>query len=108
MMMHMGKFLRVALIVMLLALTPGSALHVAAQTQAFEPDFYTSELTGVDIEISGSEFEITAADLQHYPNGKGEVVEIEPSTGISHAEVSFFDDSDTPEDTINVYLGSME
>lgn len=107
-MKQMGRILRIAFVALLLALTPGSALLAAAQTQEFESDFYTSELAGVDIEVSGEEYAITAAELQHYPNGEGEVVEIESSTGFSHAEVSFFDDSDTPEDTINVYLGSME
>lgn len=98
--------LRLALIAMLL--TFGLAQTVAAQVQDFEPDFYSSSLAGVDIEVSGPEYQIVQAELQHYSSGEGEVVEIEPESGLSSAEVSFYDDSDTPEESVNIYLTSME
>lgn len=106
------KFIHVALrLSVILAMLLGS-LGVArgaaaAQTQDFEPGLYSSTLANVDIEVSGPEYEIVEAELQHYESGEGEVIGIEPGSGISHAEVSFYDDDDTPEDTIEIYLSSM-
>ena len=106
------KFIPVALrLSVILAMLLGSlgvaGGAAAAQTQDFEPGLYSSTLANVDIEVSGPEYEIVEAELQHYEHGEGEVIGIEPVSGVSHAEVSFYDDDDTPDDTIEIYLSSM-
>ena len=93
-----------AIAVALSLLMPTTAAF--AQEQDFEPDFYESQLSGWEITVSGRAFEITAADLEHYSTGEGEVITIE--TDLSSAEVSFFDDADTPDESIDIYLDGLE
>lgn len=95
-------------IVIALALMIVSAPIVAAQTQDFEPDFYESALTGYEIEVSGPYYEITEAELQEYLTGEGEVIHIGSDSVTANLEISFFDDADTPLETIDIYLQSME
>lgn len=87
----------------LLVVPAGSA---AAQPQDFTPDTYTSVLTDFEITVSGPVFAITDASLDHYRTGDGEIVSIESDATI--AEVSFFDDEDTPDDSLDAYLGNIE
>ncbi|MCA9832417.1 MAG: hypothetical protein KC435_00560 [Thermomicrobiales bacterium] len=102
----MKSFIRPLATVVMAASLAVSAGSAFAQTQDFEPEFYESQLSGFEINVSGPTFEITAADLQHYSNGDGEVVTIDSE--LSSAEVSFFDDDDTPDESIDAYLGSLE
>lgn len=78
----------------------------AAQSQDFTPESYVSTLSGFEITASGPAFEITGAELEHYETGEGEVINIESGSAV--AEVSFFDDEDTPDDSIDAYLDNLE
>lgn len=93
---------------LLVVLSLSGASLAAAQVQDFEPDLYLSQLSGFEVTVSGPEYSIVNAELQHYSNGEGEVVEIESPTGISFLEVSFYDDTDSATDSIDVYLSSLE
>lgn len=89
------------------AMLVGVAPVAAGQTQQFQPDSYTSVLTNYEIAVSGPEFAIVDAELQHYLDGEGEVIQMENASA-TNLEVSFYDDSDTPELTIDIYLNSIE
>lgn len=98
--------LRVMAVVAMLFTGLAGGASVSAQDQKFEPNAYTSELSGYDIKVSGNDFEISNAKLQHFHNGEGEVVELEGDA--VYLEISFFDDRDTPEDSIEAYLRNIE
>lgn len=100
--------LRKMFTLLLIAITLSAGPVAAAQPQQFDPGFYTSVLTGVEIEATGPDFAISGAELQHYTNGQGEVVTIDSETVASSLEVSFFDDSDSPQETLDIYLASYE
>lgn len=80
--------------------------HAVAQEQVFTPEAYTSTLSGYEIAVSGPEYQITSAVLEHYSTGEGEIVTIEGE--LATLEVSFFDDSDTPDESIGAYLSGLE
>ena len=82
-----------------LASTGGHA--IAAQSGDLDPSAYESELSGLEIEISGDDFEIYEAEVQNYSHGQGEIVEIASNT--SYVQVAFFDDTDTNEETLEIY-----
>lgn len=98
--------LRIAIVSLLVALPVFGATQALAQDQEFTPELYTSELTGFDVEVTGPEYEITGATLEHYQTGDGEIVNIEGE--LATLEVSFFDDEDTPEDSIDAYLAGLD
>lgn len=79
----------------------------AGQVQQFEPDFYASELTGIEIEAAGPVYEITEAELQHYLTGEGEVVRLGSDSAVASLEISFFDDGDSPQESVDIYIQSM-
>lgn len=89
--------------VLLLIVPVGS---MAAQPQDFTPETYVSVLTDFEINVTGPVFAITKASLDHYRTGDGEIVSIESEASI--AEVSFFDDEDTPDDSLDAYLDNIE
>ena len=99
---------RIGAILLALALVLAAGPVSAGQIQDFEPDFYASSLAGVEIEVSGPIFRITEAELQHYPNGEGEIVDIASDSSLASIEVSFYDDADTPQQSLDIYLSSME
>ena len=102
------KRMRNSVTFLVIGLMLGAAPGAAGQSQEFDPGFYESTLTGVQIEVSGPAYAITNVELQHYPEGEGEVVGIDSEVHIASLEVSFFDDPDTPLNTIDIYLGSVE
>lgn len=102
------KTLHLGIAAMMSALMLGVAPLAAAQPQEFEPDFYTSALTGLEVEVSGPVYEINDAELQHYPSGEGEVIHIGSEVVAANVEVSFFDDGDTPNSSIDIYINAME
>lgn len=102
----MKSFIRPLATVVMAASLSLPVANAFAQTQDFEPDHYESQLSGFEVNVSGPNFQITAADLQHYSNGDGEVVTIDSDSG--SAEVSFFDDDDTPDESVDAYLSSLE
>lgn len=103
----LNKVFRSGVTVMIMAVMIGTAPVSAGQTQPFEPGLYTSVLTGFEIEVQGPTYEIVDAELQHYTPGEGEVVQIGSDVVASNVEVSFYDDADTPAETINVYFDAM-
>ena len=74
---------------------------VAAQSADLDPASYESELSGFGIEISGNDFEIHDAEVRNYSHGQGEIVEIASNT--ANIQVAFFDDTDTNEETLQIY-----
>lgn len=78
---------------------PTTAL--AAQSGSVDPSAYQSELSGYDVTISGDSFEIYNAELQNYSNGQGEIIEIASNT--SYVQIAFFDDTDTNQETLEIY-----
>lgn len=107
-MTHITRTFRVAVVATILALTLGAVPHAVAQPQTVDPNAYTSVLSEFEIAVSGPEFEITGAELQHYATGEGEIIDIEPVTNVGAVEVSFFDDADSPDESIDIYLASIE
>ncbi len=97
---------RILIVGLLLALPLLSVAGVGAQEQNFTPQAYTSQLSDFDIVVSGPVYAITGATLEHYSSGEGEIVTIE--SDVVSIEVSFFDDADTPEQTIDAYLAGIE
>lgn len=95
-------------IFMALALVLIATPAAAGQRQEFEPDFYVSDMTGMEIAVSGPNFAISDAELQEYPTGEGEIVQISSETLAADLEVSFFDDADTPQESVDIYLQSVE
>jgi hypothetical protein len=71
----------------------------------FEDDYFKSELTDFEIEISGKDFVIDDVVQQNYSDGENEQVYIE--SDFASAQVSFFDDSDEPEDTIELWISDL-
>lgn len=93
------------LLALALVLAPTPTL--AGQIQEFEPDYYVSDLTGMEIEVSGPVFEISEAELQQYSTGDGEIVHIGSETLAGNLEISFFDDGDTAQESVDIYLNSI-
>lgn len=84
----------------------GASTFVAAQDgPEFEPDYYESQLTGYEIEIEGDDFVIDDVVYQEYDDGENEQIYIESE--YSSTQVSFFDDSDAPEDTIELWISDL-
>ena len=82
-----------------------TTMALAQDDPEFEPDSYQSSLTGYEIEISGNDFVIDDVIYQEYDDGENEQVYIE--SDVSSTQVSFFDDSDAPEDTIELWLSNL-
>jgi hypothetical protein len=91
-----------------LAISSGLGATSLAGAQAepdFEPDYYQSVLTGYEIEIDGNDFVIDDVVYQEYADGENEQVYIE--SDVASLQVSFFDDSDSPEDTIELWIRDL-
>lgn len=69
---------------------------------------YSSELTGWDIGISGPEFALESTFLEEYPHGNGERIVISGLQNQAVVELAFFDDTDTPVQTIEVAMREVE
>lgn len=89
-------------------LTVGATAN--AQTPAAETVVYETELTGWDIEIEGSFWVLDEENtmVEHYEHGDGERVLIDHAQGGAFVEISFFDDTDSPEETIEIMLTDFE
>lgn len=106
-MTNVSAFKRVALAgtIAISGLLGATTLAGAQDSPDFEPDYYESALTGYEIEISGSDFVIDDVIHQEYGDGENEQVYIESE--YSSTQVSFFDDTDAPEDTIELWLSDL-
>ncbi|MCO5219369.1 MAG: hypothetical protein M9909_11140 [Thermomicrobiales bacterium] len=92
------------LLVMMLCL--GSSSVVTAQEA--QPMTIRPELIDSIIEIRGQNYVLDHADLEEYPHGRGERIYISSLESKGFAEISFFDDEDSPEQTIAVMLSEFE
>jgi hypothetical protein len=72
------------------------------------PQVYTSELTGWQVEVAGPDFALQDAALEEYPHGRGERITINGVDSLSYVEVAFFDDEDSPEETIAVTMREFQ
>lgn len=82
-----------------------TALAGAQSEPDFEPDYYQSSLTGYEIEIDSDDYVIDDVVYQEYADGENEQVYIE--SDFASLQVSFFDDSDSPEDTIELWIRDL-
>lgn len=82
----------------------GNVATVAAQSDDIDPELYESELSGIEVEARG-DFAIYQAEIQEYRHGQGEVVSIGSNT--AYVQVSFFDDTDTNQETLDIYNESF-
>lgn len=94
--------LALILVVLLIGVAPGVSI-IAAQTGTPD-DPYRSEVLGWDIVVTGPEYVLETVALEEYPHGRGERVYITQVDSLAFVEVSFFDDDDTPEETIEIML----
>lgn len=78
---------------------------VAQRDDDVDPEFFESELSGIEVEVTGN-FAIYQAELQEYRHGQGEIVSIGSDT--AYVQVSFFDDTDTSQETLEIYNDSFE
>ena len=92
------------IIAFLLILTGVGYAPVVAQQE----NVYETELLGWTIEVSGPSYVLQNADLEEYPHGRGERVYITSVDSAGFVEVSFFDDEDTPEQTIELMLRDFD
>jgi hypothetical protein len=84
----------------------GGLTSTAAQVPMdFERDYFKSELTKYEVEISGTDFDIFDVFQQNYPDGENEQVRIESDDAT--VQISFFDDPDSPEDTIELWVSGL-
>ena len=104
--MILARRFRIVLVCLLMALPMIGLAPAAAQEQEFTPESYTSTLTPFEIEVAGPVYAITGATLEHYATGDGEIVDIE-SEWVT-IEISFFDDADSPEQSIDAYIDGID
>ncbi len=69
---------------------------------------YTSELTGWEVAVAGPDFALQDAAVEEYPHGRGERITIGGVDSHAYAEVAFFDDKDSPEQTIAVTMREFQ
>lgn len=84
----------------------GSGSMIAAQD--VQPTTIRPELIDSIIEIRGENYVLDRADLEEYPHGRGERIYISSLESKGFAEISFFDDEDSPEQTIAVMLSEFD
>jgi hypothetical protein len=71
----------------------------------FEPDYFKSDLTSLEVEVEGENFVIDEVFQQNYPNGENEQVYIH--SDYANLQITFLDDEDAPEDTIDLWISNL-
>lgn len=104
---RLNRVLRLLLLAMVTVVGPlGATAGIAsAQGAATAEDTYVSELSDIEIEVSG-DVQIADSYTEQYEHGEGEIVELESPGAIM--QVAFFDDTDDPETTIELYNAGFE
>lgn len=92
------------LVVLTLTIVPFAWAEVSAQ----EDGSYQAELIDWTIDVTGSDYVLQNVALEEYPHGRGERIYITSVDSAGFAEVSFFDDTDTPEQTIELNLSDFD
>ena len=99
---HFVRRLRlVVFMVVAMSLSIGASTPaVVAQISTSTGNSYISELSDIEIETFG-DFEIASTELETYEQGEGEIVYVESPDAL--LQVSFFDDTDDPETTLELF-----
>ena len=92
-----------ALLLMLVPIGPA----LAAQAPDAETT-YDAELLNWEIKVTGPTFALQDTALEEYPHGRGERIYVSGVDSLAFAEIAFFDDADTPDQTIDVMLSEFE
>lgn len=101
------KILRSASILLLGFFSTISPGHQAlAQTPAADNGTWHSDLADMTVSVRGDHFAISDSDTYDEGAYKGDRLYLE--SDLAYAEVSFFDDPDTPEESIETIYGSLE
>lgn len=91
------------------ALVSASLVPVAQATQVGSAsDPLKTEILDWRITVAGPNYALVDVALEEYPHGKGERIYIASIESLGFAEVSFFDDSDSAADTIDVMLSDFD
>ena len=85
-----------------------STLTASKWIRAGAVSLYTSELTGWSVEVRGDHLLLDHTVVEEYPHGTGERFYLSSINRSGKAEISFFDDTDTPIITIDVLLAEFE
>lgn len=93
---------------LVVCLTILAGLPVSAGFAAQDDNVYEAELIDWTIEASGPNYMLQNVDLEEYPHGRGERIYITSVDSAGFVEVSFFDDEDSPEQTIELMLRDFE
>ena len=103
------RLFRTALILVLALVGLTSPVQSANALQGSpELTTYEAELMDWNIQIAWPNFALQDAALEEYPHGRGERVYVSGVDTLAFAEIAFFDDEDTPEQTIAVMLNEFE
>lgn len=79
------------------------AQPTAAQSGTSD-DPYKAELLDWKISVSGPNYVLENVALEEYPHGRGERIYITSVDSLGFAEIAFFDDQDTAEESIDIML----
>lgn len=98
------------LVLLVLSLLIGSLPMVSAYAYQddSESDSYRTELLDWNISTTGPNYVLSDVALEEYPHGRGERIYITSVDSLGFVEVAFFDDEDTPEQTIDIMLRDFE
>ena len=97
-----------AAITVLLALLVAALPFIQPASARQDDQRLDTTLTGQEIRVTGPNFALDDIALEEYPHGQGERIYISSVNTRAFAEIAFFDDSDTPEQTINVMMADFE
>lgn len=97
---------RIRLVIACLVLVASIPFAVGAAAQPGTP--YETELLGWNIDVTGPNYTLENVALEEYPHGQGERVYITSLESLGFVEISFFDDEDTPEQTVDLMLRDFD
>lgn len=95
-----ARFLLIAVVLIPLVLWPSA---LGAQ-QGTESDPYRTDLLNWSIAVTGPNYTLVDVALEEYPHGRGERIYIASVESLGFVEIAFFDDEDSPEDTIDLMI----
>lgn len=118
--MQAGDGIRMTALAALVALSGASGIVTGSASQThepirpeFEPDSYQPRMLDAGISVAGPVFEIEDVVVQLYSEGENEQIFITGELGDADdpvpavLEISFFDDEDTPDETIELWVSAL-
>lgn len=96
--------IRLVITVVLIFASLSAPSGVAAQ----DSNEYEAELHDWTISVSGPNYVLQNVSLEEYPHGRGERIYVTSVESAGFVEISFFDDEDSPEQTIELNLRDFE